>query len=104
MNYFYGWFFIDLISIFPFQIILTDPSQAQNLKLARLARMPRLAKLFEESRFKSILKSFDKDQGDDKKIMKEYQILYYYNMFKLMLIAIIATYFLGCFWYVISMN
>lgn len=64
--------------------------------------MPRLAKLLEESRFKSILKSFDKDQGDDKKIMSQYQILYYYNMFKLMLIAIIATYFLGCFWYVIS--
>ena len=68
-NYIKGWFIIDLVSIFPFQLFLKDPSQAQNLKLARLCRMPRLAKLLEESRFKSILKAIDKDQGDDKKIM-----------------------------------
>jgi hypothetical protein len=68
-NYIKGWFIIDLVSIFPFQLFLKDPSQAQNLKLARLCRMPRLAKLLEESRFKSILKALDKDQGDDKKIM-----------------------------------
>ena len=64
--------------------------------------MPRLAKLLEESRFKSILKALDKDQGDDKKIMSQYQTLYYYNMVKLIIIAVIATYFLGCFWFVMS--
>jgi len=70
INYVNGWFIIDLVCIFPFQFILVDPSQAQTVKLARLCRIPRLAKLINVERFKSILKSFEKEQGDDKVIMK----------------------------------
>jgi hypothetical protein len=72
------------------------------VKLARLCRMPRLAKLINVNRFKSILKSFEKDQGDDKIIMKQYKILFVYKMVRLFLISLIITYFLGCSWYVLS--
>ena len=47
VKYIKGWFVIDAISIFPFDLILTDPSQSSAAKLVRLARLPRLVKLFD---------------------------------------------------------
>ena len=60
INYFWGWFWIDLISIFPFQIFLKSGAQdsAQTVKLARLFRMPRLGKLIDIDRIKKLMKSF----------------------------------------------
>jgi hypothetical protein len=60
IKYFWGWFTIDLISIFPFTLFLNSGSQdsAQTIKLARLFRMPRLGKLIDINRIKKLLKSF----------------------------------------------
>jgi len=43
-NYFTGWFIIDLISIFPFDLI-SNSSNADYQKLVRLMRLPRLSRL-----------------------------------------------------------
>ena len=49
-NYiFHGWFFVDFISVFPFQILFR--SQGEKTKLFRLFRLPRLIKLIDISRF-----------------------------------------------------
>jgi hypothetical protein len=107
INYFWGWFWIDLISIFPFTLFLNNSGaqdSAQTVKLARLFRMPRLGKLIDINRIKKLFKSFQGDAGDDKKIVKQYLYLYLYNMFRLILIAVILTYFIGCFWFWISYN
>jgi len=50
------------------------------------------------------MKSFQGDNGDDKQIVKQYLYLYLYNMFRLVLIAVVLTYFIGCFWFWISLN
>ena len=73
-------------------------------KLARLARMPRLSKLINVNRFKNILKAFEKKETDDSTLLGQYMTLFYYNVFRLLLIAYIITYFLGCFWYYLSLN
>ena len=66
--------------------------------------MPRLGKLIDIDRIKKLLKSFQGDNGDDKQIVKQYLYLYLYNMFRLVLIAVVLTYFIGCFWFWISLN
>lgn len=72
INYFWGWFTIDLISVFPFTLFLNSGAQdsAQTVKLARLFRMPRLGKLIDIDKIKKLLKSFQGETGDDKKIVK----------------------------------
>ena len=72
-------------------------------KLVRLARLPRLIKLIDISRFSKILKSFEKEGGgDDQWIVQQYFILYVYNIMRLIIIAIMITYFIGCIVYFIS--
>ena len=106
INYFWGWFWIDFVSIFPFKEFLNSDAedQAQAVKLFRLFRMPRLGKLIDINKIKKLLKSFQGETGDDKQIVKQYLYLYIYNMFRLILIAVILTYFIGCFWFWISVN
>jgi hypothetical protein len=55
-HYLKGWFFVDFVSIFPFDVIF---STGVVTKLVRLARLPRLIKLIDISRFSKILKSFE---------------------------------------------
>ena len=55
-NYLYGWFLIDFLACFPFQLLFKSGIL---LKLFRLARLPRLLKLLDESRFKKVLSEWD---------------------------------------------
>ena len=98
-KYFSGWFFVDFVSIFPFGIIFDT---GVITKLFRLCRLPRLIKLISIERFKKVLKGFQKEDSDDKAIVQEYFTLYIYNLFRLVLIAIMVTYFIGCIVFFIS--
>lgn len=102
VKYFFEWFIIDLLSIFPFQFFFRDEKSSKALKLTRLARLPRLGKLIDVHKIKKLLKSFQGDTNDDKQILKQYIILYAYKVFRLILLAITITYFLGCIWFFIS--
>ena len=68
IKYLQGWFFIDLISVFPFQHINfgKGSSNVQATKLIRLARLPRLFKLMDISRIQGLLKAFQGETVDDK--------------------------------------
>jgi len=59
-NYITGWFFIDLMAVFPVQIIENLFSNGQSLKLARLARLPRLYRLMRILRMIKMLRVFRK--------------------------------------------
>lgn len=99
-NYvFRGWFFVDFFSVFPFQLIM-DAGYAT--KLLRLLRLPRLIKLIDISRFNQILKQFLSNSSRDEKIVAQYMLLYFYKIFRLIIIAVIITYFIGCGWYLLS--
>ena len=62
LNYVYGWFLVDFVSIFPFDMLM---SSGVATKLFRLARLPRLIKLLDISRFSKLLKSFQSKNSDD---------------------------------------
>lgn len=51
--YMTSWFFIDFISVFPFQLIITTHGVAT--KLLRLFRIPRMIKLLDKQRIKNII-------------------------------------------------
>jgi len=97
---FRGWFFVDFVSVFPFTAILQQ--NALLTKLFRLFRLPRLIKLIDISRFNQLLRSFFESSSRDERIVAQYMLMYFYKIFRLIIIAIIITYFLGCFWYLIS--
>lgn len=90
---FRGWFIIDLVSVFPFSAILQQ--DALLTKLFRLFRLPRLLKLIDISRFNQLLKSFFDSSSRDERIVAQYMLMYFYKIFRLIIIAIIITYFLG---------
>lgn len=66
--------------------------------------MPRMGKLIDINRIKNVLKSLGGNNNNDEEIVKQYQILYLYKLIRMIIIAFIITYFLGCIWYFISEN
>lgn len=90
---FRGWFFVDFVSVFPFTAILQQ--NALLTKLFRLFRLPRLIKLIDISRFNQLLRSFFESSSRDERIVAQYMLMYFYKIFRLIIIAIIITYFLG---------
>ncbi len=101
-NYNRGWFIIDFVAVFPFQLMLGNYARA--LKLIRLLRLPKLIDMLDISRFNKILKSLFENSSRDERIAAQYMLRYIYKIFRLILIALIITYFVGLFWYIISDN
>lgn len=71
-------------------------------KLFRLFRLPRLLKLLDVKKFSSILKSMNGEKTDTETIIKQYDILFLYNLFRLIIIACFITYGLACLFYFLS--
>ena len=71
-------------------------------RLFRLFRLPRLIRLIDISRFNRMLKSLLEKSSRDERIKAQYILMYSYRIFRLVIIAIIITYFIGCFWFLIS--
>ena len=67
LNYLSGWFIVDFVSVFPFNLIL---SSGYTTKLFRIFRIPRLIKLIDVGKFKSILKSLQSKESNDQTILK----------------------------------
>jgi len=98
INYiFRGWFLVDFVSVFPFKLLMSQNGELT--KLLRLFRLPRLIKLIDISRFHKLLKSLMSNSSGDEKIVRQYMLLYVYKILRLIIIAIIITYFIGCFWW-----
>ena len=102
LNYLFSWFIIDFLSIFPFSLFMDNAENSTTFKLLRLLRMPRLSKLIDIGRIKKILKGFQGDSSDDKAIVKANLSLYVYRVVRLIIIALVITFFLGCLWFRIS--
>lgn len=73
-------------------------------KLLRLLRMPRMGKLIDIQKIKKILKAFQGDTTNDKAIVKANVTLYVYRVIRLIIIALVITFFLGCLWFRISIT
>lgn len=67
----HGWFFVDFVSVFPFNLFFKN---AQVTKLMRLFRMPRLVKLLDVDRFQKVFNSLTSSSSGsrDDKIIAQY--------------------------------
>ena len=99
LNYITGWFVIDFLSVFPFAQLMDSGA---GTKLFRLFRIPRLLKLLDVNKFSSILKSINGEKTDTQTIIKQYYILFLYNLFRLIIIACFIAYGIGCLFYFFS--
>jgi hypothetical protein len=64
----------------------------------RLIRLPKLSELVNMARFDKLLDSlYSKSKGD--RLMTIYNLRYTFKIIRLVIIATIITYFLGCIWY-----
>ena len=96
----YGWFFVDFISVFPFRYLLPQGNAGEITKLLRLARLPRLIKLIDIQRFKKTVQSLMAGgTSREENITMQYVLLYVYKIIRLIIIAMIITYFIGCVWW-----
>ncbi|CDW72458.1 cation channel family protein [Stylonychia lemnae] len=90
-----GWFFIDFAATFPINYVVGGSVLWS--RLLRLFRLPQLIKILDLSRF-------NRSSNRQDRIVAQYILMYSYKIFRLIIIAIIITYFVGCFWYLISSN
>ncbi|CDW87085.1 cation channel family protein [Stylonychia lemnae] len=85
-----------------------DPETYQNVRDIKsiskkyILKLPRLIRLIDISRFNQMLKSFFENSSRDERIVAQYMMMYAYKIFRLVIIAIIITYFIGCFWFLVS--
>lgn len=112
-KYVCSWFPIDLIAIIPLAEILKLFGSQENqqyavlIKLFRIVRLPKFMRLLDTSKFDllldSILEKEPKNPQEEKsrqeKMNIKYISRYAYKVFRLILIALMLTYFLGSFWY-----
>jgi hypothetical protein len=72
------------------------------LKLVRLARIPRLAKLLDPIKFKRMLMSVDGPNPSIDHIIRRDYNLTMYNIFNLIVMMMFLIYGIGCLFYLMS--
>ena len=97
-----GSFLLDFVAVFPLSAIVG--TQTLLAKLLRLFRLPRVLKLIDISRFTKLIKSITENMQREERIVALFMFMYIYRIFRLVVIAFFITYFIGCFWFMISDN
>lgn len=99
---FNGSFIVDFAAVFPLSSIVG--AQTLLAKLLRLIRLPRVLKLIDITRFTKMIKSILENLQREERIVAMFLFMYVFRIFRLVVIAFFITYFIGCFWYMISDN
>ena len=104
VKYFKSWFFLDLVTVFPFQILedTQDASDSNDLKLLRLARLPRLYRLLRILRLFKMLRLLKYN-----KTVKHYLDMAMLNagimrLIKTTLMVFFFCHLIACFWFLSS--
>ena len=98
-NYLKTWFFIDIISCVPFQVIFQDEDGNSNHnKLIKLVRVPKLYRLIRVLRLLKMARLFNK--STTKKIIKILQIDWnFLRLLKFGASTMILAHIVSCFWF-----
>ena len=93
MNYFQTWFFIDLVSIFPFDIIgLVVDSSTSNMKVLRVVRCMRLFKLIRLLKTSSTIQKFIRHYGIQNSTV---------SLLNFAIAVVVISHWLSCAWMLI---
>ncbi|OMJ95209.1 hypothetical protein SteCoe_1414 [Stentor coeruleus] len=97
-KYFKSWFWIDLVSCIPFNLI--SGSKRSYNSLLRLARLPRLVKLLRLSRLLKMLKSSNSSNGFMRKIEEKLDIkTSAMRLFQGFMTAVVLLHLMACLWF-----
>lgn len=114
-SYVSSWLVIDVLAVLPFAMVMDTTYRIGNfqrdfsylIKLVRLFKLPKFFGLLDSSKFDNFLDALlEKENTDSKKeksrqekMTIKYVARYIFKVFRLILIAIMLAYFLGCTWY-----
>ena len=72
------------------------------LRLIRLLRLTKLVRLLDVNRVLRLVKAYYDKAGGEDRLQSQYSVMLFYKIFRLTLIAMMTTYFIGSFWYYLS--
>ena len=97
-----GWMIIDFVATFPFDLALNQ--DVLYTRLIRLTRLSKLIAIFDISRFNRIIKSYYENSTRADRLQSQYAAMFVYRIFRLIIIAFMITYFVGCCWWFLVRN
>jgi hypothetical protein len=103
-NYLKGSFFIDILATFPFFLIKTEKGANYGLyfKLLRMIRLPKIMNLLDMEKFNKVSEAIFSGVQRSKRIVYQNACKNCYRVLRLVMQTVIITYFMGCFFYMIS--
>ena len=109
LRYIKGWFVIDFISMIPFELFVQSSKnkKIKYLKLVILLRLPKFIQTIDVKRFDNLATSFltkGESENASKRIMVIFNVRYFFKIIRLMIMASLLAYVLGCVWYLICLN
>jgi len=109
LKYVKGWFVIDFISMIPFELFALS-SKNKNIKYLKMViflRLPKFIQTIDVKRFDNLATSFltkGESENASKRIMVIFNVRYFFKIIRLMIMASILAYVLGCVWYLICLS
>jgi hypothetical protein len=108
-RYIKSWFIIDFLSIIPYELLVKSykNSGVKYIKMIRLIRLPKFIQTIDVKRFDNLATSFltkGESENASKRIMVIFNVRYFFKIIRLMIMASIVAYVLGCVWYLISLQ
>lgn len=104
-----GEFFFDFLATFPFYMFSICPEDGEEggnfgiwFKLMRLVRIPRIVALLNLARFNRFVETVFSGSTRGKRVVFQLIMKNVYKVFRLILLTVIITYFLGCAFYFVS--
>ena len=108
LRYIKKWFFIDLLSIIPFELFISSSEgYLKYFKMIRFLRLPKFIQTIDVKRFDNLATSFltkGESENASKRLMVIFNVRYFFKIVRLMIMASILAYVLGCVWYLICLN
>ena len=108
LRYVKKWFIIDLLSIIPFELFISSSEgYLKYFKMIRFLRLPKFIQTIDVKRFDNLATSFltkGESENASKRLMVIFNVRYFFKIVRLMIMASILAYVLGCVWYLICLN
>ena len=108
LRYIKKWFIIDFLSIIPFELFLSsNEGYLKYFKMIRFLRLPKFIQTIDVKRFDNLATSFltkGESENASKRLMVIFNVRYFFKIVRLMIMASILAYVLGCVWYLICLN
>ena len=108
LRYIKRWFFIDLLSIIPFELFMSSSdTNLKYFKMIRFLRLPKFIQTIDVKRFDNLATSFltkGESENASKRLMVIFNVRYFFKIVRLMIMASILAYVLGCVWYLICLS